>query len=64
MEVLSPFAKMSKKERIEFLYADLDSRNLADESTIEADKKRDILQIDSDKNKATKKLKNKTSRVA
>ena len=46
VQSIDPFEKMSEKEKIRFLYIDLESRNLADRATIQKDLENDLSQIE------------------
>jgi hypothetical protein len=49
MKVFSIFDKMTREEKIKFLYIDLESRNLADEETIKRELEKDLKRIKEDK---------------
>ena len=48
-KVFTPFDKMTRKEKIKFLYIDLESCNLADEKTIKKELEKDLKRIKEEK---------------
>ena len=44
-KVFTPFDKMTREQKIKFLYIDLESRNLADEKIIKKELKKDLKRI-------------------
>ena len=44
-KVFTPFDKMTREQKIKFLYIDLESRNLADEKTIKKELKKNLKRI-------------------
>ena len=57
MKIFSPFDKMSREEKIKFLYIDLESRNLADEKTIKRELEKDLKRIKEEKKSYLSKVK-------
>ena len=57
MKIFSPFDKMSREEKIKFLYIDLESRNLADEKTIKRELEKDLKRIREEKKSYLSKVK-------
>jgi len=51
MKVFSLLDKMSREQKIKFLYIDLESRNLADEETIKKELEKDLKRIKEEKKK-------------
>ena len=54
MEVFSPFDRMTKKQKLKFLYIDLVSRNLVDEETAEKDFKKELKKLELKEKKPSK----------
>ena len=44
-KVFTPFDKITREQKIKFLYIDLESRNLADEKIIKKELKKDLKRI-------------------
>ena len=44
-KVFTPFDKMTREQKIKFLYIDLESRNLADEKTIKKELEKDLKRV-------------------
>ena len=64
MKVFSPFDNMTEEEKIRFLYVDLESRNLADEETIQKDLENDLALLKETSKHSKKEEKADKNRVA
>ena len=64
MEVFSPFDNMTEEEKIRFVYVDLESRNLADEETIQKDLENDLALLKEKSKHSKKEEKADKNRVA
>jgi len=56
MKVFNPFDKMTREEKLKFLYIDLVSRNLVDEKTAEEDYKKMLKELEEKEKKKPHKV--------
>jgi len=56
MKVFNPFDKMTREQKLKFLYIDLVSRNLVDEKTAEEDYKKMLKELEEKEKKKPHKV--------